>query len=94
MFTLWREKKLPAEARKEHQERAGDSACSPGISDNTKTRIYLNSFLWILISGVLFQHRAGPADVDHSNTVLFEGVLVFQGHFQSHFLVGDLWCFP
>lgn len=82
---------LPAEARKENQERAGDAACSPGISVHTRTRIYWNPLLWISISGVISWHRAGPAGVDHPNTVLFAGILVFQEHFQSHFLVEDLW---
>lgn len=85
---------LPAETRKENQESSGDGACSPGISVNTRTRSYRNPFLWIFISGVLFQHGVGAAGVDHPNSVLFAAVLVFQGHFQSHFLMEDLWCFP
>lgn len=81
---------LPEETRMENQESSGDGARSPGISVNTRTRSYLNPFLWIFISGVLFQHGAGAAGVDHPNSVLFAAVLVFQGHFQSHFLMEDL----
>lgn len=74
--------------------RGGDGACSPGISANTRTRIDFNFFLWILICGVVFQHRASPAGVDHPNTGWLAGVLVFQRLFQFHIMVEDLWCFP
>lgn len=87
---------LPAEARRENQERAGDGACSPGISLNARTRIYLNSRLGILTYGFIFQHRAGLAGVDHPNTILLAGGFseTFSETFSTHILVEDLWCFP
>lgn len=84
---------LPAEARKENQERAGDGSCSPGISVRTRTRIYFFQFL-PLDFDLWSYFPAGPAGVDHPNTGLLAGVLVFQRLFQSHIMVEDLWCFP
>lgn len=100
VFTPWWEKKLPCcQQRPGRRTRRGLGVVpahlqQSAISANTRTRICLNSFHRILIYGVIFQHRAGPAGVDHPSTVLLAGVLVFQSCFQSHTMVEGLWCFP